>query len=327
MIRHRTIQPMLALSLGCLFVIAAQASQKAFRIDTGLVTGEILDASSGLRVYRGIPFAEPPVGDLRWKLPRRAKAWEGVFEATEFSPTCIQRAPRNGRAGKPLEMSEDCLYLNVWTASVSDKADRPVMVWIHGGGLSSGAGHLPNYDGAEFAKRGVVLVSINYRLGALGYLALPALSAESKRGSGNYGFHDQIAALDWVRRNIAAFGGDADNVTIFGESAGATSVHALLASPQAKGLFHRAISESAWVTDTNVAFLDRPAPFVEAAEALGVEWAEKVVGPERVEDLAALRSAPVQEIASVAFQPKITVDGWFMPERSERIFAMLQRRR
>ncbi len=218
-------------------------------------------------VYRGIPFAEPPVADLRWKLPRRAEAWSGVFKATEFSATCVQRQPRRGRNGKPLQMSEDCLYLNVWTAGAPTKADRPVMVWIHGGGLSSGAGHMPGYDGTQFARRGVVLVSINYRLGALGYLALPALSAESKRGSGNYGFHDQIAALDWVRRNIGAFGGDPGNVTIFGESAGATSVHALLATPQSTGLFHRAISESAGVTDTNVAYLDRPAPFVESSEA------------------------------------------------------------
>jgi para-nitrobenzyl esterase len=212
------------------------------RIESGRISGALGD--DGVRVYRGIPFAAPPVGDLRWRPPQPVEAWDGVRECIEFGPACPQPASMIGDT--PALQDEDCLYLNVWTAAADEPL--PVMVWIHGGGCTTGAGSQSVYDGARFARRGVVLVTINYRLGPLGYLAHPLLSAESGHGvSGNYGLLDQIATLQWVQRNIAQFGGDPDCVTIFGESAGAQSVCWLMVSPLAEGLFHRAIAESGGV--------------------------------------------------------------------------------
>lgn len=192
----------------------------------------------GLTVYRGIPFAAPPVGDLRWRAPQPAAKWEGVRPADKFAPQCVQSI-------KAPAMSEDCLYLNVWTPAKSPSARVPVLVWIFGGGFSVGATSVPTYSGEQLAQKGVVLVSISYRLGTLGFLAHPGLSAESPQHvSGNYGLLDMIAALQWIKKNIAAFGGDPNKVTIFGESAGGIAVSQLCASPLAKGLFEGAMSES-----------------------------------------------------------------------------------
>src|SRR5271168_2718782 len=195
--------------------------------------------------FKGIPFARPPIGSLRWRLPEPADAWAGVRDATVFGPTCPQ-APTQLESLMGLavgeQQSEDCLYLNVWTPA-SDDARRPVMVWIHGGAFVLGAGSHGVYDGTGLAELGAVVVTINYRLGAFGFLAL-GLANEGAPGSGAEGIADQILALDWVRRNIASFGGDPGNVTIFGESAGGMSVAALLASPAARGLFHKAIAQS-----------------------------------------------------------------------------------
>ena len=201
---------------------------------------------NGLAVYKGIPFAAPPVGDLRWRSPQPAAAWSGVLKADAFAPVCPQPDGANAALGMPvLPSSEDCLYLNVWTpVSLFSSRRAPVMVWIYGGGFASGGTGLPSYSGEHLARKGVVVVSIAYRLGAFGFLAHPDLSAESGHGSGDFGLLDQIAALKWVKANIAAFGGDPDNVTIFGESAGGISVSMLAASPLAKDLFQRAISES-----------------------------------------------------------------------------------
>ncbi|PZX17219.1 para-nitrobenzyl esterase [Breznakibacter xylanolyticus] len=206
------------------------------RVDGGVIQGVVTD---DLTIYKGIPFAAPPVGDLRWKAPQPLKAWEGVKQTIDFAPASMQGGqPASGR-------SEDCLYLNVWTPAKSAKEKLPVMVWIYGGGFSFGSTSDPVHNGEHLARKGVVLVSIAYRVGQLGFLAHPELSAESAEGiSGNYGLLDQIAALKWVRNNIAAFGGDPNRVTIFGESAGAISVSMLCASPLAKGLFHGAISQS-----------------------------------------------------------------------------------
>lgn len=193
----------------------------------------------GLIVYRGIPFAAPPVGDLRWCAPQPAAKWEGVRQATKFAPGPIQRG--NPHSGK----SEDCLYLNVWTPAKSASDRVPVLVWIYGGGFGAGATSERNYSGENLAKKSVVLVSIAYRVGQLGFLAHPDLSAESPNHvSGNYGLLDMIAGLQWIQKNIAAFGGDPNKVTIFGESAGGIAVSMLCASPLAKGLFHGAISQS-----------------------------------------------------------------------------------
>jgi para-nitrobenzyl esterase len=205
-------------------------------VEGGLVQGTLED---GLAVYRGIPFAAPPVGDLRWRAPQPAAKWEGVKDATKFAPGPIQGG--NPPSGK----SEDCLYLNIWTPAKSASDRIPVLVWIYGGGFGAGATSERNYSGENLAKKGVVLVSIAYRVGTLGFFAHPELTAESSsHASGNYGLMDMIAGLQWVKKNIAAFGGNPDKVTIFGESAGGIAVSMLCASPLAKGLFHGAISQS-----------------------------------------------------------------------------------
>lgn len=204
--------------------------------------------SDGVFVWRGIPYAAPPVGDRRWRAPQPPASWQGIRHADRFSPASWQNRDycKTIGGGDPGPFSEDCLYLNVWTP-VDTGHPLPVMVWIHGGGYTIGAGGLPPYDGAALARRGVVLVTINYRLGHLGFFAHPALEGEDPDGpTHNFALLDQIAALKWVQQNITAFGGDRDNVTIFGESAGARSVLSLMASPMAKGLFHKAIAQSAY---------------------------------------------------------------------------------
>ena len=206
------------------------------KVEGGLVQGTSED---GLTVYKGIPFAAAPAGDLRWRAPQPAAKWEGIRQATKFGPSPIQGA-RNSPG-----MSEDCLYLNVWTPAISASDRIPVLVWIYGGGFNGGATSEPNYSGEKLAKKGVVLVSIAYRVGQLGFLAHPELSAETTNHvSGNYGLLDMIAGLQWVRKNIGAFGGEPNQVTIFGESAGGIAVSMLCASPLARGLFHGAISQS-----------------------------------------------------------------------------------
>ncbi|MFI4934066.1 MAG: carboxylesterase/lipase family protein [Caulobacterales bacterium] len=222
--------------------LAAAASAQTVRTEGGELQGTTAD---GLTVFKAIPFAAPPVGDLRWRAPQPAKPWTGVKSADAFAPVCTQSAAANTALGLPvLASSEDCLYLNVWSPAKSAAERLPVMVWIYGGGFTSGGTALPTYSGEFLAKKGVVVVSIAYRLGPFGFLAHPELSKESGHGSGTYGLLDQIAGLKWVKQNIAAFGGDPTRVTIFGESAGGISVSMLAASPLAKGLFQRAISES-----------------------------------------------------------------------------------
>jgi para-nitrobenzyl esterase len=220
--------------------LTAAAASAAVKVEQGLLEGR---AEDGLTVYRGIPFAVPPVGELRWRAPQPPAKWKGVRQADKYAPYCVQNnfGPSYTRA----TMSEDCLYLNVWTPARTAKDRIPVLVWIHGGGFGAGANSEPLFDGDVLAKKGVVLVDITYRLGNLGFLAHPELSKESPRHvSGNYGLLDQIAAVKWIKKNIAAFGGDPNKVTIFGESAGGISVSMLAASPLAKGLFAGAISES-----------------------------------------------------------------------------------
>jgi para-nitrobenzyl esterase len=220
----------------------AQPQPAPVRVEGGLIQGTLEDA---LTVYRGIPFASPPVGDLRWRAPQPAAKWDGVRQADTFGPRCVQGMGNPANAGQGPATSEDCLYLNVWTPAKSARERIPVLVWIYGGGFNAGATSEPNYSGENLAKKGVVLVSIAYRVGQLGFLAHPDLSAETENHvSGNYGLLDMIAGLRWVQRNIAAFGGDPGRVTIFGESAGGIAVSMLCASPLAKGLFHGAISQS-----------------------------------------------------------------------------------
>ncbi|OGP50365.1 MAG: hypothetical protein A2Y79_11620 [Deltaproteobacteria bacterium RBG_13_43_22] len=218
---------------------------KAVQLDTGKISGLIIGQDPEIRVFKGIPYAAPPVGDLRWRPPQAVKPWEGVLQCNTFGPVCPQPSRTRIIQINFDKISEDCLYLNVWTKARNNQARLPVMVWIHGGGNISGAASQPYYDGEALARQGVVLVSLNYRLGPFGFFAHPLLSKESGRDvSGNYGLLDQIAALKWVQKNIRAFGGDPKRVTIFGESAGGLNVCCLMASPSAKGLFHRAIAES-----------------------------------------------------------------------------------
>jgi len=224
-----------------LFVLPAGAQIREVDVTGGRVAGV---AANNIVSFKGIPFAAPPVGALRWKAPQPLKPWTGVKQASAFGASCMQDAMFTQIFGAPPALSEDCLYLNVWTPAKTASDALPVMVWIYGGGFVGGMTSVPSYDGTRLAEKGVVLVSIAYRLGVFGFLAHPELSRESGKGSGNYGLHDQIAGLQWVKANIAKFGGDPTRVTIFGESAGGFAVSMLGASPAAKGLFHRVISES-----------------------------------------------------------------------------------
>ena len=223
---------------------------EVIKVDTGELRGLLVGDAQDVQSFKGIPFAKPPVGKLRWREPVAPDAWSGVRDCFEFGNACPQQAPAMLAAVPQMAinapLSEDCLYLNIWRPAGETKEPLPVLFWIHGGGYVMGAASQPLYDGQDLARSGVVVVSINYRLGPFGFLAHPALSSESPQGiSGNYGILDQIEALRWVQRNVAAFGGDPNRVTIFGESAGGGSVLCLMVSPNAKGLFHAAIAQSA----------------------------------------------------------------------------------
>ena len=294
-------------------VSASAAIPEPIRVENGLVSGSP-GAFPDVRVFKGIPYAAPPVGDLRWRPPAPASNWDGGREATKFSANCMQRAagggnfPPYGGDRSATEMSEDCLYLNVYTTAASARDRRPVMVWIHGGAYTSGAGAI--YEGEELARKGVVFVSINYRLGVFGFLAHPELTKESpSHSSGNYAFLDQIAALKWVQRNIAAFGGDPSRVTIFGESAGSWSVNNLVATPLSRGLFHRAIGESGGQFSITRTLAE--------AEAAGAKFAETAGSP----SLAALRALPAATLNQASgFQTAMAVDGWVFPQDVMSIF-------
>ena len=272
-----------------------------------------------LRVFKGIPYARPPIGNLRWKPPQPLPRWQGIRETTEFGPACFQ--PSNTfvsvYVAPPIPMSEDCLTLNIWAPA--DAHDAPVFFWIYGGALWGGSSRDRLYDGARLAEHGVIVVSINYRLGVLGWLAHPQLSAESPQGiSGNYGLLDQIAALRWVRRNITAFGGDPANVTIAGESAGALSVMYLMVSPEARGLFAKGIAESAYMI--SMPSLKQDKFGMPSGEGSGVRLAAAVHAP----DIAALRAMDPLKLTNAAaaagFGPWGTVDGHVFPEQMVTAF-------
>ena len=317
---------LITLALSLLGLPAAWAIEEPVQLTSGQVSG--VELESGVKVFRGIPFAAPPVGDLRWQPPQPVIEWSGVLVADSYGPICMQQRTT-------ALMSEDCLYLNVWTKAKSRDEKKPVMVWIHGGGWSSGASVnlgssstaiTGTYDGEAFADNGVILVSANYRMNSFGFMAHPALSAESEHGvSGNYGILDHIAALEWVRDNIEAFGGDPNNVTIFGESAGGASIYALLATPMAKGLFHKAISESTWITHDNVTHLTRNNGLSESAESRGqraVSAKLSELGHSAKGDLLAkMRALSAQDILNLQLQVSLIEDGWVYPKSAAEIFA------
>ncbi|KAA1011371.1 carboxylesterase family protein [Paraburkholderia panacisoli] len=267
-------------------------------VDTGMVQGAL---SKGVDSFKGIPYAAPPIGALRWRPPQAAAAWAGTRPATSFGHDCMQLEFAGDSTPISTTPSEDCLYLNVWRPANTATKKLPVMVWIYGGGYVNGGSSVPVYDGTQFAKQGVVFVSFNYRLGRFGFFAHPALSAENPTElHGNYGYMDQIAALQWVQRNIAAFGGDPANVTVAGESAGGESVHSLITSPLAKGLFQKAIDESGngRVDQTYGRYVTQNAKGIGASgEELGTNFAQSVgITGNDATALAALRALSSNQV-------------------------------
>ena len=297
----------------------AAAAARATLVHTtgGPVTG--IRLADDCTAYLGIRYAQPPTGPLRWQPPVRPPASGAICEATQFGPACIQppTVPDSVYADDPARMSEDCLFLNVWKPVRASGA--AVMVWIHGGSLRIGHSASVLHDGSELARRGVIVVSLNYRLGIFGYFAHPQLAAESPHHcAGNYGLLDQIEALRWVRDNIAQFGGNADNVTVFGESAGALSIIALMTSPLAHGLFHRAIAQSGYLVSSPE--LGRPSFGQPAAEVAGDTLARNL----GASDLAALRAREPRQLSAAAiaagFFPQLTIDGWILPRQIVEAF-------
>ena len=282
--------------------------------------GDIRGVNDGsIRVFKGIPFAEPPIGSLRWKPPVPKSRLQGTFDASSFGAACHQPASKLNHiyANEQWPMSEDCLSLNIWTPAKAKKA--PVFVWIYGGALWSGTSRDPLYDGRRLAERGIMVVSLNYRVGPLGWLAHPELSKESKDGiSGNYGLMDQIAALRWVQQNIAAFGGDPANVTIAGESAGALSVMYLMASPPARGLFSKAITQSGYMISTPELKAARHGS--PPAEQIGAFVGQKLGAP----DIAKLRAMPADELtngaAAAGFPPFGVIDDKYLTRQLVDVF-------
>lgn len=336
-------------ALGLMFCALAAFAQRPQRTADGgpvvhLADGALRGKAQGeIAVFEGIPYASPPVGSLRWREPQAAPAWSGVRDATRPSHACMQPAGGDDNfleplaaaygvkyARQPLDPSEDCLYLNVWSRQLPPAALLPVMVWVHGGSNVSGNGAESGYDGSSLASRGVVVVTINYRLGVMGFFAHPELTAESPHhSSGNYGLLDQIAALDWVQRNISQFGGDPSNVTLFGESAGSIDALTLMASPLTKNLLRRVIAESGPVIGLGTA--QNLARMHALGAAVGKEASEEAGSPAGTQ-IEALRKLPADRIAQIearliasqfkGYDPNAPiVDGWVLPHSAAQAFA------
>lgn len=291
------------------------AAQDRVRSANGTLEGTS-DNISGVRSFKGIPFGEPPVGDLRWKPPQPVKSWKGVRKADNFGPRCMQRSVFSDMVVRSNGMSEDCLYLNVWTPAKSSRQKLPVLVYFYGGGFVAGDGSEPRYEGANMARKGIVAITVNYRLTVFGFLAHPELTKESQHhASGNYGLLDQWAALKWVQENVAAFGGDAKRVTIAGESAGSISVSALMASPLSRNMIAGAIGESGSILSA------LPAVPLADGEQAGLKFASDINAP----SLAELRRIPAAQLLEATAKPgsrfSPTVDNYFFPKSPLEIFA------
>jgi para-nitrobenzyl esterase len=305
---------MMSLALLAAASLASAAIAEPVKTDAGLVSGAA-GTNADVRVFKGIPFAAAPVGDLRWKAPQPAAKWDGVRKAEAFGPRCMQGGGGAGGAGAPPPptTSEDCLYVNIWTAATSASAKLPVMVWSYGGAFILGAGSQPDYDGEALAKKGVVFVTYNYRVGPFGFFAHPELTKESgHNASGNYGVMDLAAALKWVQKNIAAFGGDPNRVTLVGESAGAALESVLVGSKEGKGLYHRVIAQSASWSGVRMEKMQTLAE----AEQIGKAAAEKIGAT----SIAALRAKTADEIMKLPAGRPI-VDGWYVTEDLSTTYA------
>lgn len=298
----------------------AVAQIQTARVTGGEVQGVVTD---GIAIFKGIPFAAPPVGNLRWQEPAPVLAWTGVKQADAFAHACMQEPNSQGNTAP---VAEDCLYLNVWTPAKNPDSKLPVIVWIYGGGFSGGSTSIPMYDGMGFAKKGVLLVSVAYRVGPFGFLAHPELSQESGKGSGNYGLEDMIAGLKWVQANIDRFGGDRDNVTIFGHSAGGMAVNMLAASPVTRGLFHRVICMSggsfAPLQTTNQGGIGLGIPALKLAEETGESFLKKL-GAADIRAARAMSAEAVQKgSGGIRFRP--VADGYVVPSD---LYSLYQARR
>jgi para-nitrobenzyl esterase len=310
-----------ALVLLPVIAICTFAIQSSFAADRVKTANGILESTAapkgGVRSFKGVPFGQPPVGDLRWREPQAVKNWKGVRNADKFGPRCMQRtSPAADYWFRSNGMSEDCLYLNVWTSAKSAKEKLPVLVYVFGGGFQNGDGSEPRYDGENMARKGLVAVSINYRTNIFGFFAHPELTQESPHhGAGNYGLLDQVAALQWVRMNIAAFGGDPQRVTVAGESAGSIAVSALMASPLSKRLMAGAIGESGAMISTLP-----PQPLADA-EQNGAKFAA-AAGANTLAALRAMTGEQIQEAQSKTqgFRFGATLDGYFLPKPLTAIF-------
>lgn len=304
-----------------LAILHGPGAQDEVRTESGIVSGT-LNSDGTVRMFKGIPFAAPPIGDLRWKPPHPPLAWQGIRPADKFGPACMQTDVYGDIHFRDVQPSEDCLNLTIWLPAHPAPAKLPVIVWFYGGGFLAGGDSETRYDGENLAKKGVIIVSPNYRLGVFGFLSHPELTKESEHhASGNYGLLDQVAALHWVLRNISAFGGDPHKITIAGESAGSLSVSALMASPLSKDLFQKAIGESGAFFPSRSAHNSRLEPLAET-EQLGVKFAESV----RATSLAQLRAMPANDVLQAAakmnrgfvFHPNI--DGYFLPTDVRSIY-------
>ena len=299
---------MLTLLTGVLF------AQQPTRVNVAEGTLEGIN-ESGVKTFKGIPFAAPPVGDLRWKAPQPVEKWQGVRQAKEYGPNPMQENIFGDMNFGTKKMSEDCLYLNVWTPAKTMDEHLPVLIYFNGGGLMCGSGSEPRYAGDAMARKGIISVTANYREGIFGFFAHPQLSKEtSYKGSGNYGFLDQVAAIKWIKDNIAAFGGDPNRITIVGESAGSMSVSSLMASPLCKGLFAQAMGSSGSVIGT------KKVATLKEAETQGLEMTKKI-GCKNIKELRSLSAEELMKKAGVKSVPVYNVDGYFWTRQPYDVFA------
>lgn len=302
------------LTMIMLLLLLNAGAQNPIQVKTADGVLEGLD-ESGVKIFKGVPFAAPPVGDLRWKAPQTVQKWNGVRKAIDYGPNPMQENIFGDMDFGTKQMSEDCLYLNIWTPAKTMKEKLSILIYFNGGGLIAGSGSEPRYAGLSMARKGIISITVNYREGIFGFFTHPELSKETTyKGSGNYGFLDQVKAIQWVKDNIAAFGGDPERITIVGESAGSMSVSALMASPLCKGLIHQAMGSSGSVLGF------KKISTLKEAEAAGVEMVQKI-GGKSIKDLRGMSAEQLMKSAAVKSVPIYNVDGYFLLEQPVDVYA------